>query len=152
MAIICRLAYAVQKNRSVGMGRKTWISISGVIWALAGFMLLYKGLRILATLPNQEMATWLVAGGLLVGFIKGRFVLSRTVNRISSRIASLPTPIHFISVYPKGYWILLSSMLGMGFLLRMVPADWHGFIDVAIGSALINGAILYFRTARTAVQ
>jgi hypothetical protein len=134
------------------MNRKTWIAISGLIWAFAGFLLLYKGLRILALLPNQELATWLVAGGLLVGFIKGRFILSKTVARISSRIAQLPTPIHFINVYPKSYWILISSMMGLGLLMRMVPPAWHGFIDVAVGSALINGAILYFKSAKAVTQ
>jgi len=130
------------------MGRRAWISISGLIWAMAGFLLLYKGLRILGSLPNQNVATWWVAGGLLLGFIKGRFVLSRTVHRISSRIASLPEPIHFLEVYPKSYWILLSSMMGIGLLMRLVPANIHGFIDVTVGSALINGAVLYFRSAK----
>ncbi len=134
------------------MSRKTWIMISGLIWAFAGFLLLYKGLRILASLPNQEMATWLVAAGLLIGFIKGRFILSKTVNRISSRIASLPTPIQFADVYPKSYWILISSMMGIGMLMRMVPPAWHGCIDVAVGSALINGALLYFRSAKAVTQ
>lgn len=133
------------------MSRKVWISISGLIWAMAGFLLLYKGLHILGTLPDQNLATWLVVGGLFLGFMKGRFILSKTVNRISTRIAELPTPIHFIDVYPKSYWILLSSMMGIGLILRLVPAPVHGCIDVAVGSALINGAMLYFRASKTVV-
>ncbi len=134
------------------MSRRTWIFISGLIWAMVGFLLLYKGLGILGTLPDQNVATWLVAGGLLVGFIKGRFVLSRTVNRISTRIAGLSEPVHFLEVYPKSYWILLSSMMGLGMLMRMLPANVHGFVDVAVGSALLNGAALYFRAARALGQ
>ena len=155
MAIICRPGYnltPVLKKKENTMGRRAWISISGLIWAMAGFMLLSKGLRILTALPDQTASTWWIGGGLLVGFFKGRFVLSKTVHRISTRIASLPTPIHFLEVYPKSYWILLSTMMGMGLLMRMVPANIHGFIDLAVGSALINGAVLYFRCAKAVTQ
>jgi hypothetical protein len=131
------------------MSKRAWISVSGLIWAMAGLMLLYKGLHILGELPSQEVATWWVAVALLVGFIKGRFILSRTVNRITSHIVALPEPIHFLEVYPKSYWILLSSMIGISVLIRMTPADVHGFIDVAVGSALLNGSLLYFRAAKS---
>jgi len=127
------------------MSRRAWISISGLIWAFVGVLLLYKGLQILGALSYPEQATWLVAGGLLVGFIKGRFILSKTVNRITARLNSLEQPIRFVDAYPKSYWLLLSAMMGIGVLLRLVPREVHGFIDVAVGSALINGAMLYFR-------
>jgi len=35
--------------------------------------------------------------------------------------------------------------LGMGIRYFGVPVDVRGLIDVAVGSALINGAMLYFR-------
>jgi hypothetical protein len=130
------------------MNRRAWISISGFIWAVAGSLLLYKGLTILAKLPNQEQATWWVGGGLLIGYIKGRFVLSKTVRRLSARIQALEPPISFSQVYPTSYWFLLASMFGIGILLRLVPPTWHGSIDVAVGSALIHGALLYFKETK----
>jgi hypothetical protein len=39
-------------------------------------------------------------------------------------------------------------MLGMIFRYLPIPIDVRGFIDLAIGSALMNGAMLYFRAAR----
>jgi hypothetical protein len=133
------------------MKHKSWIALSGFIWAVVGFLLLYKGLNYLSLIPDQKQATWWMAGGLLVGFIKGRFVLSKTVDRISARIAALPLPISIKNVYPKGYLLLLASMMVIGFALRLVPIEWRGAIDVAVGSALLNGSMLYFRAARSLV-
>ncbi len=133
------------------MQQRTWIYLSGILWMLIGVWLLYKGLRILSLPFIRESATWWIAAGLLVGFLKGRFVLSKTVRRISGRIAALPLPIRFASVYPKSYWILLGSMMLLGMLFRFLPLEWRGVADVAVGSALMNGALLYFRAARLLV-
>jgi hypothetical protein len=130
------------------MSHRAWISISGLIWAVAGIFLLYKGLKILSGLSDTNTASWWIAAGLFIGFLKGRFVLARTVQRISKRILSLPAPIHFVDAYPKSYWLLISSMMALGVAMRLVPDQWHGFIDVAVGSALLNGAMVYFRTNR----
>ena len=130
------------------MSHRAWISISGFIWAAAGILLLYKGLKIISSFPNKDAASLWVAAGLFVGFLKGRFVLGKTVQRISQRILSLPVPIRFIDAYPKSYWLVISLMMGLGMVMRLVPDQWHGFIDVVVGSALINGAMLYFRASR----
>lgn len=130
---------------------KTWITISGVLWGIVGCMLLYKGLQYLAEgvdVRGSDRASWLVAAALFVGFLKGRFVLRKTVERITLRLMQLEGPVSFFDAYPKSYWLLLASMMTLGFLLRLVPLEVRGFIDVAVGSALINGAMLYFRAAR----
>ena len=129
------------------MQKKSWIALSGFIWSAAGFMLLYRGLDFLSQMENLNVASWLIALGLFAGFIKGRFVLSKTVDRTVRRIYQLSSPIRFTHVYPKGYWMLIASMMGLGFLLRLVPIHWRGLIDTAVGSALLNGAILSFRAA-----
>ena len=38
-------------------------------------------------------------------------------------------------------------MACLGFILRFFPLDVRGAVDIAVGSALINGAILYLRHA-----
>lgn len=148
------------------MKHRGWIAISGFIWLAAGFSLLYKGLHFISDgtrLSNtlcfrfqeffgspERTGTALIAAALFVGFLKGRFVLNKTVRRVSLRILSLPLPIRFGSVYAPSYWIVIGSMMGLGMAMRFlpIPIDARGFIDVAIGSALINGAMLYFRAAR----
>lgn len=129
------------------MSHRAWITISGFIWAVAGVLLLYKGLKILSDLPDKTAASWWIAAGLFIGFLKGRFVLAKTVQRISKRILALQLPIQFSDAYPKSYWLLIAFMMALGMVMRLVPDQWHGFIDVAVGSALMNGALLYFRVS-----
>lgn len=94
-------------------------------------------------------AAWAGSAGLValvLGLCKGRFVLAKTVKRVSGRIAALPAPIRFGAVYTKSYWLLIGAMMGLGFLLRFAPLSYEarGCIDITIGSALILGAFLYF--------
>jgi hypothetical protein len=148
------------------MTHRSWIALSGFLWFFIGSFLLYKGLHLLteaAFQPDslcakgaaifgtpQQVATVLIAVGLIVGFFKGRFVLAKTVRRVVTRIASLPLPIHFRDAYSPAYWILIGSMVALGLSFRFlpIPLDIRGTIDIAIGSALIHGALLYFRAAR----
>ena len=152
------------------MTHRNWIAISGFLWLAVGGFLLYKGLHLISdgTLSReslcfrlqgifgspQQSGTALIAAGLLIGFIKGRFVLSKAVKRVSVRILSLPLPIRFSSVYAPSYFILIGSMIALGISLKFlpIPVDLRGFIDTAVGSALINGAMLYFRAARGALR
>lgn len=150
------------------MKHRGWIAFSGFVWLCPGLWLLFKGLRLISEAAHrtdslcyafkdsfgspEQAATVLIAIGLLLGFLKGRIVFAKTVQRISLRILSLPLPIRFFSVYPPVYWILIGSMVLMGMALRFspLPVDARGLIDVAIGSALVNGAMLYFRSAKVA--
>jgi hypothetical protein len=147
------------------MKHKGWIICSGLLWLAIGLWLLAKGLYLIAqgsflSEPEnsfaikifgnaQRGATYLIALSLLIGFIKGRFVLSKTVRRVCLRIASLSLPIHPKEVYGISYILLISGMMLLGIALRFtpIPLDLKGAIDVAIGSALINGSMLYFRAA-----
>jgi len=134
-----------------GMSHRMWIFFSGFMWGVVGCLLLYKGLQFLAAgvdSGHSDRALWLIGLALFVGFLKGRFVLRKTVQRMSLHIMSLKAPIQARDVYPKSYWLLLASMMALGFLLRLVPLEVRGFVDVAVGSALINGAMLYFQVAR----
>lgn len=146
------------------------ILMSGIIWLAVGIMLLTKGLNHVVQAAHPEhfgIKAWLIpsltsiaggreqaallviATGLLIGFIKGRWVLVKSVQRTVTHILSQPAPLKLSQVYAKSYYYLIFSMMGLGFLLKVLPiaADFKGLIDVAIGSALMNGALLYFRCA-----
>lgn len=120
-----------------------WILFSGFIWLAIGAMLLNKGIKLIA----DGNHTYLFGFSFLIGFIKGRFVLARTVQRVVKRIISLPKPIRFKDVYPPAYYILIGGMFCLGMLFRFLPIAPYlrGAVDVAVGSALINGALLYFK-------
>lgn len=148
--------------------KRAWLVISGFTWIGIGIMLLVKGLRFLvwvAEVPNQtapilqwvttfaktkqQASLLLICGALLIGFVKGRTVLAKTVKRISARIQAGETHLTLNQVYDKKYYIILALMVGIGIGFRYfpIPLDLRGVVDVAIGSALINGAMLYFRHA-----
>src|SRR6185436_8605397 len=99
---------------------------------------LIKYLQTFATTRHQA-SLLIVCLGLLIGFIKGRTVLAKTVNRITSRINHHSGGLTLSQAYDQKYWIIIGVMMALGMTLRFlpVPADIHGGIDVAIGSALI---------------
>ena len=152
------------------MKPRTWIAFSGFLWLGIGVFLLYKGIHFISegiTTPfslsdrfqktfgsTEKAATIWIVTGLIIGFLKGRLIFPKTVQRIVHRIRALPLPIGFAQVYPPSYWLLITAMVGLGMLMRIlpIPVDARGLIDVAIGSALMNGAMLYFRAARNFVQ
>lgn len=143
-----------------------WITCSGLLWMAVGVFLLMIGVRFIAQeallnpVPSVIMQTLFQIGGgkepgafllivlaLFVGFFKGRFVLSKTVKKVVMRIAHLEEPIALKSVYNARYLLLIALMVSFSMMIKFfhVPLDIRGFIDVAIGSALINGASFYFR-------
>jgi hypothetical protein len=145
------------------------IVISGFIWLAVGCFLLPLGLNFIVELLLQE--NWLrlshplltalspLAGGaesaalvliilcLFLGYLKGRYIFGKSVQRGVERILSLPNPTSLKNIYTAKYYILLGSMVFLGFIVRFAPLDVRGAVDVTIGSALINGAMLYFRYA-----
>jgi hypothetical protein len=125
----------------------TAIILSGVTWFLIGIFLLTKGLNLLIVKAglSDQLALILVVVGLLLGFLKGRLILAKTVKRVLGRITSLPNPCPIRAIYPRSYYFIILGMMGIGFVFRWLPASVHGLVDVAVGSALINGAVLYLR-------
>jgi len=131
------------------MDQRGWIYLSGALWFVIGLFLMYKGLFFISS-ASGHVNNWIIFFALMIGFLKGRFVLVKTVQKVVLRIRSLPSPIRFSQVYPKSYWILIGSMMMLGMALRYlpIPISVRGFVDLAIGSALMNGSMLYFRAAR----
>jgi len=150
------------------LNHSSMIVFSGAVWLVIGVMLMFKGLNMLAfaaffpgqplkLLPAvqkivsspQQAALILICLALFIGFMKGRYVLAKTVRRVVGRILSLPSPVDLKDAYTGRYLALLAFMMALGMAMKWVPMaeDLRGFIDVSVGSALINGAILYFRKA-----
>lgn len=142
------------------------VVLSGILWLGIGVLLLMKGLRFVVHAPENcallnklmphvggrdQAIVLLIAIGLFAGLIKGRTVLLKAVKKTVKRILSLEAPIKLSEVYDKRYYILMLVMMSLGMLMRIlhVPEDIRGTIDIAVGSALMNGAMAYFRTAYT---
>ncbi|MBA3239336.1 MAG: hypothetical protein H0T62_13475 [Parachlamydiaceae bacterium] len=140
---------------------------SGTIWFAIGFFLLQLGLRLIfdstgtpegstpllnsfnSVLAAQEAAIVITGVALYLGFLKAKHILSKSANRSVAHIQTLPNPGEVRFMYSRNYYFLLGGMvlLGMSFKYLGLPNDVRGFIDILIGSALINGAIHYYRIA-----
>lgn len=156
----------------LSMSHKTLIIVSGLIWFGVGCFLLPLGLNFLlhviqtsryhtgdhypllnlfsSFISNIENAVvLLIALGLLIGYFKGRYILGKSAIKGVQRIRSFSDPTPLKNIYSLKYYILLFLMIGLGMSMKYlgIPADVRGVIDVAIGAALINGAMIYLRLA-----
>lgn len=150
------------------LSHATMIALSGLVWLVVGCALLSLGLKLvmysaysqgfdirypfldfLTSLTGgvEQAALLLMAFSLYTGYCKAKFVLSKSVNRSINRIANMPNPSSIARIYSVGYYCLFGAMILLGMSIKWIglPDDIRGAIDIAVGSALINGSILYFR-------
>ncbi len=142
---------------------------SGMTWLVIGFFLMSKGLGYLvmsAQIPvsnvfslvtgltpvfgSRDMAAIsLIVISMMIGWIKGRVVLAKTARKVMARVRLLKEPIKLTEVYNLRYLILIGSMIALGISLKLlhVPTDVLGCVDVAVGTALVQGSVVYFRGA-----
>lgn len=145
----------------IRLSRKTLIFLAGALWFAVGCMLMTIGIRLIlgkisspsVTLfahllqSKEEGGLLFIALALFVGYMKGKFVLSKAARRQVQRIAALQEPLSLTSLYSKGYYFLIPLMIALGISLRFFcPDDIRGAIDIAVGSALLHGASSYFRS------
>ncbi len=153
----------------MNLKKQTLIVIAGAIWLLVGAGLLAKGVSLIlfathlslgkaplmsalmSVLPGGVMpsAFFLVALGLALGIVKGRLALSRSASRTIKRLAPMKEPIKLSRLYRLQDFLLIAGMVALGRLMHYFscPSDIHGLIDVAVGSGLACGAMIYFRFA-----
>lgn len=144
------------------------IAISGCLWLAIGVFLFQLGVKLLVSSSEaiggahpliymlsprtggpHQAAMLLVALAMFLGYWKGKFVLAKTVRRNVTRIKTLPNPSSITKLFTPAYVILIAVMMGLGLGIRFfgLADDIRGLIDLAVGAALLNGAITYFRHA-----
>ncbi|MBS0654205.1 MAG: hypothetical protein JSR46_00365 [Verrucomicrobia bacterium] len=144
-------------------------AISGAVWLVIGVFLLNLGLQLvvqgiqgeaLALQNYSSFFTWLaslsrgyenaaialIAISIMVGFLKGRLVLGKVAMRTQNRLQALENPTSLTNLYTKANFLIIAMMMGFGMLMRYfnVPNDIRGPIDIAVGTALIQGSVAYF--------
>lgn len=158
----------LQRGVTMRMGHVMAVVVSGAIWLVIGSFLLAKGIFLTASVmalsqqqdsflslflrlfhQREKAGMMMVFAALILGMFKGRVVLSRSIFRFVKRILLIPSPLKIKDLFPLSYLILMGSMICLGMTLRFLPISQglRGFIDLTIGSALINGAFLYFKQA-----
>ena len=131
---------------------KTLLTISGVIWLSIGLFLLNLGITFITQgqLTGQENSSmFYIVIALIVGQFKGRFVMTKAAQRSFDRITALKNPTSLNNLYTRGNYLLIVLMMGLGMLMKYISLPYmiRGFIDIAVGAALIQGALAYIRFA-----
>ena len=150
------------------------IFLSGLPLFTGGFLLIRKGLTFISgaakiaphvSSPFLPIARplsfiWSDEGGialmivflaLCLGLLKARKVIVPSVQRNLIRLQSLSESAPLTALYDRKGWIILGAMMFLGMSLNFfsLPNDIRGFIDLAIGIALIQGGVTVLRTFRS---
>ncbi len=130
------------------------ITIAGSIWGMVGLLLIYKGSALFQLAAQEQNATQVVIfgslmAGLIVGSLKGLFVLSKTAKKNRLRIEALSAPIKIHHTFAKPFYFVIIGMMLLGYFLRTMNQYIGGYVVVAaiycgIGLALIIGSRAYW--------
>lgn len=125
------------------VSKRTLLILSGMLWSIAGFNVLRKGLSAL----GEDHRWWIVLLAVVIG--TGFLMMFRgIVRKYSERICTLEGERHpayrFMSA--KGYMVIglmMSMGIGMGLIPGMPTAFFASFYT-GLGTGLSYGAIRFF--------
>jgi len=126
--------------------------VAASIWTLVGAGLLAVGFR--WTVVGQGVRGWAGLGvALLLGWLKGRYVLAGRGAANASRIIAAGEDRCLGGVFDWTAWLFVLAMIGLGYLLRHsdVPRPWIGVIYAAVGSGLVLASVGTWRRWRSQV-
>ena len=118
--------------------------------------MIYRGINMYQLAVDEQNSTQMgiifsVTIGILVGFFKGLFVLSKSARKNRSRIQGLESPVKIHHIFSKPFYGLIAGMMLLGVLLRNFNEYLGGYIVVAgvycgIGVALMVGSRAYWKS------
>ncbi|MZH45985.1 MAG: hypothetical protein F3739_02920 [Nitrospinae bacterium] len=136
------------------MNKNSLISIAGGLWCIIGLFLIFRGFGLYQLARQEQHSTQIaiilsVITAVLIGLVKGKFVLSKTARKNKARIHGLEDPVHIHQIFAKPFYILIPLMMGLGILLRSYNEYLGGYVVVAaiycgIGMALIISSRTYW--------
>lgn len=118
------------------------------LWLVGGVVLLGYGVSRI-TAPEAGMDNTLLLAGLLLslllGWAKGKFVLSKTSDRNIARLEEFTEPRRPIYVYSPRSWIIITVMILIAMSLTWfnAPLFWRGVVNLAVGMALVVSSFRY---------
>ena len=137
------------------MGKQRLLQIAGLIWVIVGLFLIYRGsglynLAVIEQNTSKETIIISIILGVVIGILKGKFVLSKTALRNRNRINQLVPPLSIHQIFSGTFYGLIAGMMVLGFLLREFNAFLGGYVVVAsiycgIGMALIAASSVYWK-------
>lgn len=136
------------------LSKSILLKISGAVWLGVGMMLLNLGAHFLmetGTKDNEWPILGLIILSVMIGQVKGRTVLAKVATRSTARLEAISHKTTIKDLYTKKDLIVVGLMMLLGMSMKSfgLPAAVRGFIDVAVGTGLIQGALCYFRHSVT---
>ena len=130
---------------------------SGIIWLIVGFSLAFKGVNYALSASGATVGSFsgpmlaMILSGVILGYLKGRFILSKTVKKYVQYIVQFDEPLKITQLFPKRYLLVVGIMMVLGMSMKVLPIPFaaKSVIDFTVGVALFYGASLYFGVART---
>mgnify|MGYP000140773037 CR=1 FL=1 len=136
------------------MNKQKLTQIAGFLWVVVGLFLIYRGsglYNMAVTEQNTSKETIIISLtlGIVLGIIKGKFVLSKTARRNRDRINQLTPPLKIHNIFSGPFYGFIVGMMALGFLLRTFNTYLGGYVVVAaiycgIGMALIAASYVYW--------
>ncbi len=123
------------KKLKPGVSPRTHLVCASMLWTGIGFLLLYRGIIYL----RDDKVLPVALAGIILGTLKSRIILDRTAIKGVERIKKFGDNTCIGAVYSWKTWLLVLSMMLMGFMLRhsSVPPLLLGLVCTAIGWSLL---------------
>jgi hypothetical protein len=126
--------------------RKSQLFFAAMLWTLVGCGLLGFGLKWLIG-SGSEWIFLLVLGAIVVGGVKGHFILRKSALRTIKRIETRPETSNLIGMFSINTWVIIGVMIAGGRFIRTsgLADEFLGALYAAIGAALIMGSLYTWR-------
>lgn len=125
---------------------RTRLLTAAIVWSAVGIFLSAKGIY----LSREGSLAFIVAvilAGVVLGIVKGRFILDRVAGKIILHIGSKPTRACLGGLFSVRNWMLIAVMIVFGRTLSLLPMDASikTGLYVMVGSGLAYSSRLLWR-------
>jgi hypothetical protein len=129
------------------------VFICAFVWAMVGYRLLSKGILLFSELEKglefgaKDQLKWFIGLSLLIGLIKGRWVLRKSADRVIRHIVSFEEPLSIRSFLPKSFYFVMIGMMFLGLSMNLLPFPilLRASIDLTVGVALLLGSLHFLK-------
>lgn len=123
------------------------------IWLTGGLAMSYNGIvRVNQAGLDSTMLMVALGASMLVGILKGKFILSKTSDRNVERLNTMTEPQRPLAVYSARSWIVIGVMVLIAVSLNLfgAPLLWRGVIALGIGMGLVVSSMRYLKATAIA--
>ena len=136
------------------VSRLTLMVIAACIWYGGGIALLFKvGSLVKGAYALDAQSVWIYAApvlGIIIGFIKARFIFFHACKKNIVRIRALPRP-RIWQCFRPGMLIFLAIIIPTGAWMSRAAAGNFGYLcgvaalDLSIATALLTSSLLFWK-------